>query len=141
MSVSDAPSAASALGDRAADAAAAAGDDGVHAGERSQCASAVGIGHLARQLGGALRGCARAAPCPVRYCAGHGIAVVAERRGGVQRPVRIGEMRAAERAQIRAPRHDDAVHVIGLEIAPTAIVAMPTSLRMRSANGVWYMRP
>ena len=26
-------------------------------------------------------------------------------------------------------------------IAPTAMVAMPTSLRMRSANGVWYMRP
>ena len=28
----------------------------------------------------------------------------------------------------------------GSKIAPTAIVAMPTSLRMRSANGVWYMR-
>src|SRR5262245_47420233 len=27
------------------------------------------------------------------------------------------------------------------EIAPTAMVAMPTSLRMRSAKGVWYMRP
>jgi hypothetical protein len=27
------------------------------------------------------------------------------------------------------------------EIAPTAIVAMPTSLRMRSAKGVWYDRP
>ena len=26
-------------------------------------------------------------------------------------------------------------------IAPTAMVAIPTSLRMRSANGVWYMRP
>ena len=29
----------------------------------------------------------------------------------------------------------------GSKIAPTAMVAMPTSLRMRSANGVWYMRP
>ena len=27
------------------------------------------------------------------------------------------------------------------EIAPTAMVAMPASLRMRSAKGVWYMRP
>ena len=27
------------------------------------------------------------------------------------------------------------------EIAPTAMVAMPASLRMRSANGVWNMRP
>ena len=27
------------------------------------------------------------------------------------------------------------------EIAPTAMVGMPASLRMRSANGVWYMRP
>ncbi|MNT30931.1 hypothetical protein D3C72_1667480 [compost metagenome] len=26
-------------------------------------------------------------------------------------------------------------------MAPTAMVEMPTSLRMRSANGVWYMRP
>ena len=29
----------------------------------------------------------------------------------------------------------------GSKIAPTAIVAMPVSLRTRSANGVWYMRP
>src|SRR6185369_15981588 len=27
------------------------------------------------------------------------------------------------------------------EIAPTAIVAMPASFRMRSENGVWYIRP
>ncbi|CFO08760.1 Uncharacterised protein [Bordetella pertussis] len=27
------------------------------------------------------------------------------------------------------------------KIAPTAMVAMPASLRTRSANGVWYMRP
>ncbi len=27
------------------------------------------------------------------------------------------------------------------EMAPTAMVAMPASLRTRSANGVWYMRP
>jgi hypothetical protein len=29
----------------------------------------------------------------------------------------------------------------GSKIAPTAIVAMPASLRIRSANGVWYIRP
>src|SRR5690349_24630001 len=33
----------------------------------------------------------------------------------VQRPIRIGEVRARERAQIRATGHENAVDVIGLE--------------------------
>jgi len=45
-------------------------------------------------------------------------------------------MRPRERTQVRASGHQNAVDVMGSKIAPTAIAAIPTSLRMRSANGV-----
>ena len=37
-----------------------------------------------------------------------------ELRGGVQRPVRIGQVRPAERDEIGAPGGDDAVHLVGV---------------------------
>jgi hypothetical protein len=50
-----------------------------------------------------------------------------ELRRRVQRSGRIREMRPGERAQIRPPRGDDAVHVIGLEDIPHCVVGRAAS--------------
>ena len=57
---------------------------------------------------------------------------------GVQRPVRVVEVRPAERAQVGPPGQQDRVHVVvGRDGADRDRSATPASLRIRSANGVW----
>src|SRR6218665_3119609 len=79
---------------------------------------------------------------------------VADSGGFGQGPGRVGQMRARDGAQGGAGAGGGAAGVGGVGpaarmlwawsaalIAPTAMVAMPASCRMRSANGVWNMRP
>ena len=59
-------------------------------------------------------GCARAGSCRTGTGCGHHCGVVALARGGLQRPGRIGQVRACDRAQVRASGGDDGVDVVGL---------------------------
>src|SRR5207247_92213 len=45
---------------------------------------------------------------------GPGLAAIPELRRGVQRPIGVGKMRPREAAQVRASRHQNRVHMIGL---------------------------
>ena len=60
---------------------------------------------------------------------------------GLQREVRIGEVRPGERHEVGLAGGEQRVDLVGVVTAPTVMVAMPTSFRTQSAYGAWYMRP
>ena len=61
--------------------------------------------------------------------------------GCVQRPLRVVKMYRPRAQRSARPASTSELTSSYEEITPTAIVAMPTSLRMGSANRVWYERP
>ena len=144
MRVSVAPSEARRCGDREADAAAAAGDDRVHASQGSRvCAAFIRWPPACRSPASAARARLRSSCALPGQVLHRPRACRCSPAAAAACSVQYGSARCGRASAHRSAR--PAMMMLftwsGSKIAPTAIVAMPTSLRMRSANGVWYMRP